>query len=118
MSWRYEQSTGKLWRLEAVGYSGREEALNQPDLEAVMHRGPIPRGIWKLAGTYDSERRGPLCIRLEPQGFDPHGRSAFLIHGDLVHGPPFSASEGCIILPRTVREKVWESGDRILEVVR
>ena len=35
MTWRYEQSTGKLWHLEGVGYSGFEEAKNQPDLEDV-----------------------------------------------------------------------------------
>jgi hypothetical protein len=66
---------------------------------------------------YDSPRRGPMCLRLEPVGHNAHGRSAFLVHGDSRKAPG-TASEGCIILPPTVRAAVWASGDRELEVVR
>jgi hypothetical protein len=118
MTWRYEQSTGRLWHLVGTGYSGRDEAKNQPDLESVRNRGPIPRGKWRIAGRYDSPRRGPLCLQLEPgDGTDTLGRSAFLIHGDSIKAPG-TASEGCIIMPRAVRQAVWDSGDRDLEVVR
>jgi hypothetical protein len=116
--WRYEVSTGRLWHLVGTGYSGAEEAKNQADLESVRNRGPIPRGKWKMTEKYDSPNRGPLCIRLEPAyGTDAYGRSAFLIHGDSIKAPG-TASEGCIIMPRNVREAVWASGDRDLEVVR
>ncbi|HYE46677.1 MAG TPA: hypothetical protein VEA44_12995, partial [Caulobacter sp.] len=55
----------------------------------------------------------------EPVPDDVHeatGRSAFRIHGDSVRAPG-TASKGCIILPRAVREAIWRSGDRDLEVV-
>jgi hypothetical protein len=116
--WRYEQSTGKLWKLVAVGYSGRDEAKNQPDLDSIKNRGPIPSGQWKITEKFDSDRRGPYCLRLEPlPGTDAHGRSAFLIHGDSISAPG-TASEGCVILDRKSRETIWSSGDRDLEVVR
>jgi hypothetical protein len=44
------------------------------------------------------------------------GRSGFLMHGDSTQSPG-SASQGCIIMPRPVREQVWNSGDRDLKVV-
>lgn len=116
--WKYEQSTGRLWKLVATGYSGKEEAKNQPDLDSVANRGPIPAGRWFITERFDSDRRGPLCLRLAPAvGTDTHGRSAFLIHGDSVSAPG-TASEGCIILPREVRKTIWDSGDRDLQVVR
>lgn len=115
--WRYEQSTGRLWRLVATGYSGKEEAKNQPDLEDVKGRGPIPRGRWAITEKFDSPRRGPFCLRLEPVGHSAHGRSSFLIHGDSIKEPG-TASEGCIILSRATRIRIWESEDREIEVVR
>jgi hypothetical protein len=45
-----------------------------------------------------------------------YGRSAFLIHGDNFQNDR-SASSGCIILPRTVRETVWDRGDHLLTVL-
>lgn len=115
--WRYEQSTGRLWHLVGTGYSGAEECKNQPDCESIRNRGPIPRGKWRLVEKYDSPARGPFCIRLDPAyGTDTHGRSAFLIHGDSIREPG-TASQGCIIMPRSVREAIWASGDRELEVV-
>jgi len=44
------------------------------------------------------------------------GRDGFLIHGDSVRHPG-DASEGCIILPRRFRERIWTSEDTDLEVV-
>lgn len=115
--WRYEQSTGRLWHLVATGYSGKEEAKNQPGLDAVKNRGPIPAGKWQMVSVFDHASKGPICIRLEPyRDTDAHGRSGFLIHGDSVKEPG-TASEGCIILPREVRKAIWASADRELEVV-
>lgn len=121
MGWIYEQSTGKLYRdgqLVALGYSGKEEAKNQPDLESVRNRGPIPRGAWTILGPpFTHSKLGPVCLRLSPKpGTETWGRSAFLVHGDSVKAPG-TASEGCIILPRPVRHALWDSGDRTLLVV-
>jgi hypothetical protein len=56
-------------------------------------------------------------MRLTPQGHNAHGRTGFLIHGDSRRNPG-NASEGCIILNRSAREAIANSGDATLEVVR
>jgi hypothetical protein len=50
------------------------------------------------------------------EGTDTFGRSGFLIHGDSV-AMPGTASHGCIILSRDLREQISASGDNQLEVV-
>jgi hypothetical protein len=49
-------------------------------------------------------------------GTETFGRGEFRIHGDSI-AHPGTASHGCIILPRAVRDAIWRSGDRALEVV-
>jgi hypothetical protein len=44
------------------------------------------------------------------------GRTGFLMHGDSIESPG-CASQGCVIMPRPIREQVWKSGDRDLQVV-
>lgn len=44
------------------------------------------------------------------------GRSDFRIHGAAKVNPELS-SEGCIVVPFPVRQRVWESGDRSLQVI-
>lgn len=121
MTWTYQQSTGDLkrdGRLIATGcYSGHGVHKNKPDDEALVAEGPIPRGKWKMTELYDSARVGPYAIKLVPVGHDAHGRSAFRVHGDS-SAHPGMASNGCIVTRRTVREAIWTSGDRDLEVIR
>lgn len=124
--WTYRQSTGELFhrgRYHARGYSGREWGRNNPGAEAAPGIGPIPAGRWQMTEIYDSPNVGPRTIRLEAvdekPGDDRHdrtGRGAFRIHGDSIARPGM-ASHGCIILPRTVRLEMWQSGDHALEVV-
>lgn len=118
--WTYQQSTGALTDaaglVVAHGYSGAGEGKNNPVMEAVREVGPIPAGQWRIDGPpVNTPTHGPYVLHLQPLG-DTHGRSAFLIHGDSV-ARPGTASKGCIILPRAVREEVWASGDRDLEVI-
>ena len=117
--WIWDQSAGELRRAGKVwrGYSGAARGLNNPALQAAKSVGPIPQGRWTIAGRHDSPNTGPCTLTLAP-GPDTatFGRSAFRIHGDsLAH--PGRASHGCIILPRAVRDAIWASGDRILQVV-
>ena len=56
---------------------------------------------------YDTRTHGPRVMRLTPQGHTAQGRSGFLIHGDRTH----TASEGCVILDRTVRTQISRSSD-------
>lgn len=117
--WTYAQSNGQLHhngRLIATGYSGRGEGRNNPALEHKRAVGPLPRGKWRIVGPpYNSANVGPFALKLEPVGHNAHGRTAFRIHGN---NKANDASHGCLVLPRSVREKIWTSEDTHLEVVR
>jgi hypothetical protein len=51
---------------------------------------------------------------LTPVGHTALGRSQFLIHGDNVR---HDASQGCIILPRDIRDQISNSRDNQINVV-
>lgn len=119
MSWRWEQSTGHLYQNDqylASGYSGFPPHVNKPDDEAVKGLGPIPKGRYHIGAPYDSPNVGPFALPLEayPETVT-FGRGDFRIHGDS-RITPGSASHGCIILPRQVREVIAASSDKVLEV--
>jgi hypothetical protein len=99
------------------GYAGHDWGKNNPAAEAAPGIGPVPRGHWAIGAPRNSPNTGPYTLTLDPKpGTDTHGRSAFRIHGDSVKAPG-TASHGCIILPRSVRELIWNSGDHDLEVI-
>jgi hypothetical protein len=127
MTWRYEQSTGRLWHLEGTGYSGYDpdptthgepgEGKNDPADEAVRSVGPIPNGHYQISPAFKHPTTGDVTMRLTPAaGTDTHGRSGLLIHGDS-RSKPGQGSHGCIVLPRVLRERIAMSGDRDLVVV-
>lgn len=125
MGWTYHQRTGELRHngvLVARGYSGAGHGKNNPAMEHVRAIGPIPRGRWKIRAPYNSRRVGPYVLpvwAVDDVHDDVHQRtrrSAFRIHGDSIAAPG-TASKGCIIVSRAVRERIWRSGDRELEVV-
>ena len=117
--WIWDQSAGELYkddRLFSKGYSGNGRGKNNPSMQQAVGIGPIPRGRWIIKSVGDSPNTGPFTIVLEPEKLtEVFGRSAFRIHGDSIKNPG-TASHGCIILPRDIREKIWKSGDRTLEV--
>ncbi len=124
MSWIWTQQAGELWwngKLISKGYAGKGRGKNNPALQAVKGIGPIPQGIWKMVGVRDSPNTGRFTISLVAQDgnqddiHQPTGRSAFRVHGDSIKNPG-TASRGCIVLPRGIREKMWYSGDRVIEV--
>jgi hypothetical protein len=119
--WIWDQSAGELRRAGALvsrGYAGNGRGVNNPAMQSAQGIGPIPRGRWKMTELrLTGASTGPYTIVLEPlAGTDACGRSAFRIHGDNARLDQ-SASHGCIILPRAIRERIWNSGDRDLEVV-
>ena len=121
MPWQYEQSTGRMLRPNGTvlytGYAGYDWGRNLPVLQAVPFMGPIPRGTYRMTEFLDSLRgRGSNVIRLMPEpGTDTFGRDGFLIHGDNATN---DASQGCIIVGgANNRRAIWDSADRILEVV-
>lgn len=119
--WTYESATGWVYDptggMAGQGYSGFQEAKNQPDLDFLKARGPIPRGRWTIGPPHESLTTGDYTLSLTPvEGTETHGRKAFAIHGDSRKAPG-TASKGCIILARGLRERIWMSGDRELLVV-
>lgn len=121
MSWAYEIVSGRLFtdsgELVGVGYSGAPQYKNDPAAQSLRDLGPIPAGSYTISSPVDTVTHGPYVLPLTPSPENEmYGRSGFLIHGDSVVSPG-SASEGCIIQSRDVREQVWASGDRSLTVV-
>lgn len=127
MTWTYSQSSGQLTdpdgELVATGYAGgnrgaNPEGKNNPDAQDQPCIGPLPQGVYTFSRTEDSPKLGPFAILLDPDpGNEMYGRSVFRMHGDSI-AHPGCASEGCIIMPRAVREKVFASADHTLIVVK
>jgi hypothetical protein len=87
-------------------------------MESVHNHGPIPRGAWTIGPFHDDPGgKGPVVAHLTPiEGTETFGRAGFMIHGDnkaLNH----TASDGCIILARSLRQTIAGSGDHELQVV-
>lgn len=118
--WTYHQQTGKLeycGPLIGVGYSGAPPlGKNNPAMQDTRDVGPIPRGLYTIGERQDHPRLGD-CFALTPDpGNQMFGRSAFFIHGDSA-AHPGAASEGCIVMARTVRDAIASSVGKRLTVV-
>jgi hypothetical protein len=118
--WQWDQSKGELTRdsvFVSLGYAGKGRGKNSPSMQAAKAIGPIPQGMWKIGDVYNSKNTGPYTIILTPMnGTQTFGRSAFRIHGDSIKAPG-TASKGCVILPRVIRERIIKSGDTFLKVI-
>ncbi len=119
--WVYEISTGRMYSdkgdLNGVGYSGSPQYKNDSSATHIKDQGPIPVGLYKMKEPVDTEKHGAYVLWLEPDRENEMlGREDFGIHGDK-KGFPGTASEGCIIQSRGVREAMWKSGDHDLKVV-
>lgn len=119
--WIYKQSTGELFdanhQLIARGYAGKGDHKNRPEDQHVPNMGPLPQGRYTLNEPRTSAKTGPYAMDLTPhKENNMFGRSSFQMHGDSIKAPG-TASSGCIIMPRNIRELVWRSGDRELQVI-
>ena len=124
MNWTFEQRTGKLYNPSggyvATGYSGGNcgkdpVGINNPDMQGVKGVGPLPVGTYTRGEVVLQSHLGPFAIPLTPDpSNDMLGRGGFYMHGDTT--PSGKASEGCIIMPRAVRELFYKSTEP-LEVV-
>lgn len=123
----YAQASGRLWlrdegTLEKVaslgrGYSGHSPYVNKTEAEGLVAAGPIPRGSYRLVGPFNHVRLGPVVFYLDPaKGTNLFGRSGFFIHGDNAYGNQ-TASHGCIVLSRAIREKIATTPVKTLVVV-
>jgi hypothetical protein len=120
--WTYSQSTGNLLApdgtLAGQGYSGNGSSLDNPAAQGIIGHGPIPQGQWTIGPFETYPHLGEIVAPLEPcPGNTMDGREGgFFIHGDnqlMNH----SASDGCIVLARPLRELIASSGDTSLTVM-
>ena len=120
MTWIYSQTTGTLFRdgqISGHGYSEHGAGKNNSSMQVIRSVGPIPEGLYTIGSPRHSTRVGAFAMPLSPDtGTQTFGRDAFFMHGDSIHNPG-SASSGCVIMDRSVREQVWSSGDRKLRVI-
>jgi uncharacterized protein RhaS with RHS repeats len=133
LEWIYQQSTGQLFHQPSdaagggppepvgTGYSGNGQGLNNPAQQNVPSSGPIPQGTYTIEpqqnNTTGSGHTLPASERLTPDPTNQmYGRGGFLIHGDNSRGNQ-SASQGCVILDRDIRNRIGNSGDNSLRVV-
>lgn len=124
--WTFEQSTGKVYQdggqSLAIGYAGgncgkHPEGKNNPAMQDVPDIGPIPQGLWGISAPHDHPKLGKYAMALTPMtDTNTFGRSGFYMHGDSIPHPG-EASDGCPVVPKFARERVWESGDHVLNVV-
>jgi len=119
MEWEYSQSTGQLSHdgvPVGTGYAGNGAGLNNPAMQNVPNVGPLPQGAYNIGPQHNNPNTGPATMNLNPApGTNTFGRNAFRMHGDNAQGD-HSASEGCIIMNRDVRNQVNNSGDTSLVV--
>lgn len=123
--WTFNNRTGEIFDngelagngYSGHGYSGHGAGVLNPGLESVHGVGPIPAGKWRVVEWINNyPTKGPVVARLEPVGHDAHGRTGFLIHGDNAE-QNHTASHGCIIAARFIRQAWRASKDLNLEVV-
>jgi hypothetical protein len=125
--WTYSQNSGKLsdpsGRFMCVGYAGgncgnNPEGVDNPDMQDVKSIGPLPRGYYTFGVPVEGSHLGPFAIPLIPDSENEmHDRGGFFLHGDKI-GAYQSASEGCIIMPRDIRNKCSASADHRLQVTK
>lgn len=114
---KYDQQSGETYiddEFEGIGYSGTGVGRNNPDEEGTENVGPIPRGRYIVGPAHDHPKLGPIVFNLDPFEHDALGRSAFRIHGDNIS---HDASHGCIILGRSLREKIRDTNQQKLMVL-
>ena len=141
LDWIWQQSSGNLYNTPIGGmgppylvspggsgqYSGQNLGLNNPANQSVPGTGPDSNGGPLPQGTYtidlqqnnitNSGKTLSASMKLTP---DPNNqmyeRAGFLIHGDNRDGDQ-SASEGCPVVSRYMRNKIGSSGDPLLKVI-
>ena len=126
MPWTYCQSTGRLYDPDghhiATGYAGgnegkNPEGVNNHSMQDQKGIGPLPVGLYMFGEVVLQSQLGPFAIPLIPNlNNEMFGRGGFYCHGD-TPAMNQSASEGCIIMPRIVRNEMYSSPDNQIQVV-
>jgi len=115
---KFYHAVGGVERLlPETPYSGFGEAKNDPSKQQLAGLGPIPQGVYWIGAEREDSDCGPVVLPLTPlRGTETFQRGSFEIHGDSKEHPG-SASHGCIILPRKLREQIADGHDKLLVVL-
>jgi type VI secretion system (T6SS) effector TldE1-like protein len=126
MPWTFDISGGKIYdpagAFAAPAYSGGNKGQNPDGVdntadESLKDIGPLPEGLYTFGTPVDHSQLGPFAIPLTPDpSNEMYGRGDFYVHGDTA-ALNHSASEGCVIAPRSTRNAMWASTDHHLKVV-
>lgn len=117
--WTYTLISGRMTNgtISGNGYSGHDPHKNDIGAQNIPNVGPIPVGKYTIGPPFTHPACGPVSMRLSPEpGNQMFDRAGFLIHGDSISRPG-RASDGCIILPRDIRQQIADSDDNDLTVV-
>ena len=77
------------------------KAIEDENKKPIVRGGPIPPGSWKVFPPASHKGFKRIVCILEPQFTPPNGRGGFLIHSQGELG-----SDGCIVLPDEVFDRV------------
>ncbi len=107
---------GRVELLTTDCYAGNGDAINDPTCCGIKEHGPLPCGLYEIGAPVDRpESVGRFALPLTPRpGTDMLGRGGFFVHGDNP-AENFTASDGCIVAPPAVRERVAQFD--VLEVI-
>jgi Protein of unknown function (DUF2778) len=114
----FKITDGSLWADGTAigsGYAGNGDGLNNPNAIPQHAVGPLPIGIYVISAPQNNPHTGPFSLPLIPDpANEMFGRGDFLVHGGLTGEPcdspsvtpggTRSASHGCIVTARAVRE--------------
>lgn len=120
--WTYLQDLGKIFKDDpstnvGFGWAGNGDGKNNPAMQDWANVGPLPQGFYTIEAPHDSPRTGPYTLNLTPAPENQmFGRADFRLHGAAKVNPELS-SDGCIVMPRPMREAIWNSGDHLLQVL-
>lgn len=119
LTWTYNSATGGLYHNGTyieTGYAGHGAGVNDPSMQSISRVGPLPTGRYTIGPQYYSPNTGRATMALTPAPTNQmYGRSAFRIHGDNSQRNR-TASEGCMIFNRDIRDQIANSGDTDLVV--
>jgi len=130
LTWIYQQSTGNWSHVDdqtgattnvGSGYAGAGAGLNNPDMQNIPNVGPLPQGGYTIGPQQNNVTNNgtqlPASMILTPDlGNNMYGRGGFLFHGDNP-AQNQTASSGCPVGSRTLRNQVSGSGDNRLQVI-
>lgn len=102
----------------AIGWAGNHEGKNNPDMQQVRCVGPLPQGTYKVEPWIERHPHlGPFVAPLTQVAGETYGRGDFFIHGPSQNQAKYGQeSEGCIVIPRSMRLHVRDLGPDFIEV--